>query len=999
MAFYSPKSGCRRRALHVITCVRPFAAMCSAITLSASLFGCGGGNQPDASTTTNGDVNRERLTAQSIAVSTANVTGPSWTVVPPAFTEPNTYTRSSNTGRTFYVDVVDGNNSYPGTSEQQPWKTLSRVAQESFANGDAILLRCGRVWRESLTLTGVNRPNVKNILIGAYGNNCTSNQRPVIRASKWINDQGWVPTEVGSAVRKLSVSGTVKRLFRNGLPLMQARYPNPQVNGNRFALADVTGTLTGSENETELNAKKKTGFKVRATELSQLQNKDLVGATVYVRTLPYVVETAKVQSFNGTSGEVTLDHALTFTIEKSAGYIFEGKQWMVDSDGEWAHDGNDPGLLYFQPVAGDPKGLEGLEASYQDYGLKVYLIDGLKIERVRFEQQEVAGIDAGEITNLVINDVESVYSFGHGVFAAQSPGVSITNTRVDGAGQYGIGAWESSGAIITDNYVTRSGLFRVGAPVGDNVSRSVGIRVKGGPNARIENNYVHNSASTGIFFENMPGVVVAHNTVLLPCQLLTDCGGIYTYGGTAFVPATATRGSVHHNIVAGLTSNLDGGFVYGLNNLVAGKNQAVGIYLDDHSSWVAITDNQIIGAEVGIYIHNGANNLIQSNTVRASTYASLLGVFDAKQPETDQMQGNDVRDNTFFSHRRVNTARFADAAITDINGDLTYAQLWMHRDDPSAFFASTGSGPRNRSENNHTYTLSKVETPSVWRSVSSGKLEQASGAIWGLKGLTTPYQTLGLSQWTAMTQPPVNAQDTESSPVAFKAFKFTGQASLISNGAFINGQGGWVSNGGEFEYWSGVMCGGPATCGRTKPTEAWNILASNAFSVTAQNLYRAQFTVAAGQTGGAHNAQIRLNASPWSSVALSVPTSTWSANEVRRIEHFFRATTTASNIVLSLRPSDGSNMSNPGNMFFGQASLSSAAVETQALPPLSTLGMTLVNSSSASKSFGCVPLGFSSADCTNGRVVDELNQPVPFPLDVPAGGGKQLYVRLVEWVQ
>lgn len=996
MAFYS--SGCaRRRALRAVTRVRSFAAMCGAITLSASLVGCGGGNQPDSSTTMGGK--GERMTAQAIAVSTANATGPGWTVVPPAFTEPNTYTRSSNTGRTFYVDVVNGDNSYPGTSELQPWKTLSRVAQESFTDGDAILLRCGHVWRESLTLTGVNRPNFKNILIGAYGDNCTSNQRPVIRASKWINDQGWVPTETGSAVRKLSVSGTVKRLFRNGLPLMQARYPNPQSNGNRFALADVTGTLTGSENEAELNTKKKTGFKVRAAELSQLQNKNLVGATVYVRTLPYVVETAKVQSFNSTSGEITLDHALTFTIEKSAGYIFEGKSWMVDSEGEWAHDGNDPGLLYFQPVAGDPKGLEGLEASYHDYGLKLSQINGLKIERVRFEQQEFAGIDAGNITNLVIDDVESVYSFGHGVFAAHSPDVSITNTRIDGAGQYGIGTWESSGAIVTNNYVTRSGLFRVGAPLNDNVSRSVGIRVKGGPNARIENNYVYNSGSTGIFFENLSGVVVAHNTVLLPCQLLTDCGGIYTYGGTGFVSATATRGSVHHNIVAGLTSNLDGGFVYGPNNLVAGKNQAVGIYLDDHSSWVAINDNQIIGAEIGIYIHNGANNLIQSNTVRAATHASLLGVFDAKQPETDQMQGNEVRDNTFFSHRRVNTDRFTDAEIGDINGDLTYAQLWMHRDNPAAFFANTGSGPRNRSENNHTYTLSKVEAPSVWRRVSSGKLEQASGAVWGLKGLTTPYQTMGLGQWTALTQPSSNAQDTESSPVAFQAFKFTEQTSLISNGAFINGQGGWASNGGEFEYWSGAMCGGPATCGRTKPTETWNILASSTFSVTGQNLYRAQYTAAAGQTGAAHVAHVRLNADPWSSVALNVPVSTWGANEVRRIEHFFKASSTASNIVLSLRPSDGSNVANAGNMFFSQASVASAAVETQALPPLNTLGMTVVNSSSTSKSFGCVPLGFSSADCTNGRVVDELNQPLTFPFAVPAGGAKQLYVRLVNWVQ
>lgn len=965
---------------------------------TALLTACGGGGDapsgnPSAQSQSGGGT---RAAAQSIPVSTGLVADAGWTAVPPAFAEPTAYTRSSNTGRTFYVDVVAGSNSNPGT-EQLPWKDLSRVQQEAFTNGDAILLRCGRVWRESLTLTSLNRTNYKNLLVGAYGDNCTSNNRPVIRASRWINDQGWVPISSGSAVSKLSVTGAIGRLFKNGLPMTPARFPNPQSNGNRFANGDITGTVSSGDNSEQAKTKKRSAFKVRATELSQLQNKVLKDAVVYVRTLPYVIETAKVQDFNSTTGEVTLDHALRFPIEKNAGYIFEGKPWMVDSDNEWAYSGDGTtGELHFQAPGGDKT---GLEASYLDHGLNIYRVEGLKIERLRFEQQEVSGINAGEATNLVVNDVESVYSFGHGVFAAASPGTTITNTRVDGAGQYGLAAWSSAGATITNNYVTRNGLFRIGAPVNDNVSRSVGIRVQGSTNAHVENNYVYNSSSTGIFFDNLAGVVVAHNTVLLPCQLLTDCGGIYTWGGTAFVPDTAIRGEVHHNVVAGLKSNLDGAFVYGPNNLVAGKNQAVGIYLDDRSSWVSVHDNVVTGTEVGIYIHHGANNLVQTNTVRAATYASLLGSFDAELPETDGMQGNLISGNTFFSHRRVNTARFSDATITDINGDLAYAQLWIHRDDPRAFFANTGNGPRNRSENNTTYTLSKVETPTVWRSVATGKLEQASGAVWGLLSLSMPPQTLGMSQWIALTQPATNARDTEDSSVAFKAFKFTQQASLISNGDFVNGQGGWVSNGGEFQYTTGTACGGAATCGRTKATATWNILASSPFSVTAQSLYRAQYTVAAGPTGGAHNAQIRLNADPWTSVAYSVPNATWSGNEVRRIEHFFKATATASNIVLSLRPSDNVSVANAADMFFSQASLTPTTIDAQALPSAASLGINVVNASASAKSFGCVPLGFSSADCINGRVVDELNQPVPFPFEVPARGSKQLYVRLVDWVQ
>lgn len=991
MAFGLQRSA-RARSHGVVARVKRLKTICAAVTIGAAMTGCGGGSTPSTDPSSAGSQDGGgRLSAQSIPVSTAAVTGIGWIATPPEFAEPTSYTRSSNTGRTFYVDQSAGSDSNNGTTEQTPWKTLSRVGQEVFANGDAILLRCGRVWRESLSLSGNNRPDYKNLLIGAYGDDCTNDNRPVIRASKWVTDQGWVAAEPGSAVNKLSVTGPVMRLFQHGQPLMQARYPNPQSNGNRFASADVTGNLTGSETDAEKAAKKKLGFKVRATELSQLQGKVLAGATVYVRTLPYIVETAKVDSFNPTTGEVTLQQALRFPVEKSAGYIFEGKLWMVDSDGEWFHDSG-TNHLYLQGNN------TGLEATQREQGLHAYMVAGLKIERVRLEQQESDALTADQVTNLVINDVESVHSYGHGIVALSSPGASITQSRVDGAGKYGIVAINSADATITHNYVTRNGLFRVGAPQGDAASRSIGIRTQNSAGAHVEHNYIYNSSSNGIQFDNLAGVVVAYNTVLQPCQLLTDCGGIYTFGGENFSAASAIRGNVHHNIVAGLKSNLDGSHVYGTNNSVAGKNQAVAIYLDDHSSWVAVTDNHLVGTEVGVYINHGGNNLIQSNTVRAATYTSLLATFLPDKVESDQMQGNEVLDNTFLSLRRVDTGRFSDASITNINGELTYAQVWIHQDDPRAFFANNGGGPRNRSERNHTYTLSKIESPSVWRRVDSGKLEQVSGTVWGLKGLNTQWETLGLSQWIELTQPAANAKDKESNPVAFKAFRFTPSSSLISNGDFIDGQGGWVSNGGGFVYTSGAACGGAATCARVQAVALSNILASSTFSVTDQNLYRARYTVAAGAAGGGHNAQIRQNGNPsWSTVALSVPTSTWAANEVRRIEHFFKATTTASDVVLSLRPTD--NVSVTGEMFFSQASLSPVTVEAQALPTLGSLGVTVVNASDTSKSFGCVPLGFSSADCTNGRVVDELGQLMPFPFQVPARSVKQLYVRLVDWAE
>jgi hypothetical protein len=69
---------------------------------------------------------------------------------------------------TYYVDSRDGNDVHPGTAREQPWRSLARVNQTTFAPGDQVLLRAGSRWEgQSLHPLGSGTPNAP-IVLGRY---------------------------------------------------------------------------------------------------------------------------------------------------------------------------------------------------------------------------------------------------------------------------------------------------------------------------------------------------------------------------------------------------------------------------------------------------------------------------------------------------------------------------------------------------------------------------------------------------------------------------------------------------------------------------------------------------------------------------------------------------------------------------------------------------------------------------------------------------------------
>ena len=80
----------------------------------------------------------------------------------------------------YYVSNSIGNNDYDGSSEDKPFKTLSKITNITFSGGDIVLLKCNDIWQETLT---INTDDTGEVLISNYGNG----EKPIISSAKICN--------------------------------------------------------------------------------------------------------------------------------------------------------------------------------------------------------------------------------------------------------------------------------------------------------------------------------------------------------------------------------------------------------------------------------------------------------------------------------------------------------------------------------------------------------------------------------------------------------------------------------------------------------------------------------------------------------------------------------------------------------------------------------------------------------------------------------------------
>lgn len=844
------------------------------------------------------------------------VRAPGWLAIMPNDSQPVIPAVRAK-GSEWFVDAARGDDFAPGT-KKQPWKTLGKLKRAGLSSGDVVRLKCGGVWREALDMDGRAFPPGLTI---AAEEGCGAGQAPSIRgsdlvAANWIADPGLPGVHVVD--RFSSVGG----LFYKGAVQMPARFPDYSGPGREFALAD--------------GLKSPKSFRLRDKERSVVGERELVGAVAYVRALPWQVEKATVRQYDASTGVVTLDKDLSTVILNGAGYILEGKKWMLSSPGEWWHDNQAKRLYFISPDRQRPAAAD-VEAVARDHAIRVNNASQLRVVGLDLRHTTQTALDVHDVSEVGFDGLSIADPGEYGVVFYRSSRVALRGSRIERSGWHGVLTREVPDAIISGNVILDNGLIvRAGGSAG-------AIAVKG-ERTVVSDNLVQRAANTGIHFFNLDGTQILRNKVVQPCIRLTDCGGIQTWTGDSPTLATkkaVVRSIIKDNIVLGGRGNLEG-------SSGRGSFQSNGIYFDSMTGGVQATDNVIAGVENGFYIHNAQFNAVTGNTVRSVTHASVTAHMSI--PGADAIRGNRIKGNRLF------------ARPSSAGGDEVFAFKWQQPNDPDNLFSG---GDANEVQDNQ-----------ILRVGGAGQTRWYVGENHTARSLAEG----GWRRFAKLDREQVIAV-TDAGP---RKFGKEG-SSVLPNGDFKSGKQGWqayFNPAGRGGMVSAEVCGG-APCLKFVAGHSSDSLSSKPFRLDAEpgrNHHVLRFTIKMGAKGGSVRVAVRRDGPPFDAFGLDQPAMNIDAGQVMRVELPFVATNSEpARLFFSIEPGVEGHLSN--------ASITRVDAPVAA-PVTEARSLFIVNLSKSTRSINCADTLLP--DCA---ALDEQGKDVKWPLNLSAGQGGAIFPR------
>lgn len=507
----------------------------------------------------------------------------------------------------YYVDATLGNDTFTGNQATPsggngPLKTLTRLATKLKA-GDRGLLKCGEVWRESLNLSTAGT-EAAPIQILAYGS-CTGSNKPELRLSKPLAMNLSGGLLVGTHTQPIAMA------FVNGQSKGLARYPA------------LNAALAGYSSST---ARFNLPDAIKSYPKAQL-----VGAVMAATVNPHDIE-ERVLTDVPSAGVAQLDKSFKFTPATGALYYLEGKPWMIAKAGDWAW-GNDArtqltmhgGTTGTIEVAGEASGIS-LSAAHHTS------ITGLKITNAGGAGVNIDKSNKVSLSDLEIRNVRSAF-----VRASSSAYLTVKDVVADSSQYDGVILTRSVSAAISGNVLRNVGML-------SNPKKSIAaIALPESWHATVDQNHIENAAYAGIVFDI--GSQVTNNVVLRACQVLGDCGYIYT---SAFNKVGGYYGYSYYG--ADVTGNL----ISDKGTVVAGADPRLiaGVYLDDFSAAIHVVDNYIEGTERGIYLHNTRDTWVHLNTVFDAKVRNLM-VSERGALSSTYMTNNLAFDNTLVAPTNI----------------------------------------------------------------------------------------------------------------------------------------------------------------------------------------------------------------------------------------------------------------------------------------------------------------------------------------------------------
>lgn len=843
------------------------------------------------------------------------VRAPGWLAVLPNDSQP-VIPEIRAKGSEWFVDAARGDDFASGT-RKQPWKTLGKLKRAGLSSGDVVRLMCGGVWREALDMDSRAFPAGLTI---AAEEDCGAGQAPSIRGSDLVN-ANWLGDETQAGVSVVDRFAAVDGLFYKGNRAMPARFPDYAGPGREFLLAD--------------GLKSSRSFRLREKERRAVGERELVGATVYLRVVPWQVEKAVVRQYDASTGVVTLDKDLSTQILNGAGYILEGKRWMLNAPGEWWHDPQAKRLYFMTPDGKRPKAGE-VEVVVRDHAVRINNASQLRVVGLDLRQTSQTALDVHDVNDVAFDGLSIADPGEYGVVIYRSGRVALRGSRIERAGWHAVLTREAPDTLVSGNVILDHGLIaRAGGSAG-------AIAVKG-ERTVVSNNLVQRAANTGIHFFNLDGTQITRNRVIQPCIRLTDCGGIQTWTGDSPSLATkkqVTRSIIKDNVILGGAGNLEG-------SSGRGRYQSNGIYFDSMTGGVQAVNNVIAGMENGFYIHNAQFNTVTGNIIRSVTHASITAHMSI--PGADAVRGNRVKGNRLFS-------RPASAG-----GDEVFAFKWQQPNDPNNLFAG---GDANEVQDNEILRVGSGQTR--WYVGENHTARSISEGDWRKFAKLDREQVIPVAA-------PTSRKFGKESP------------SVLPEGDFKSGKQGWqayFNPSGQGGSLTADACSG-VPCLRFVAGHSSDSLSSKPFRLDSEpgrNNYVLRFTIKMGTKGGGVRVAVRRDGPPFDAFGLDQPSMNMDAGQVMRVELPFQATNSEpAKLFFSIEPGvEG---------YFSNASIT--RVDAPAAAPVTEArSLFIVNLSKGARSINCADTLLS--DCA---ALDERGRDVKWPLNLFAGQGEAIFPR------
>lgn len=837
-------------------------------------------------------------------------------------------------GQAYYVNGTSGHDGNAGTSSDKPWRSLSRAAQAVLNSGDALLLHCGSAWHEAASFTKAFAPKGQ-VLIGAYGS-CANARKPLIKGSTPVPSGLWqlVSSTASGSIYSVQITVPVAGVFLNGTPLLRARHPNFVSISSNFATS--TSNTTGNR------------LVVSADDKALLNGRDMLGATVVMRSAPYMIESGEASAYDSGSGTVTLKAAPKSVLSGGAGYFVEGKRWMLDAANEWLHEPASNTLLVFMPTGSSPSG-NALEFTQPRNTLTITGIAGLRLENIAVLNAGEDGVQIKDSPAARLSGLEVHHARSHGInvlapsWSAIGQGVTIENSFVNNAGITGIGSAVID-TLIAGNTVINTGVAGIGGlrPV-------AGIRLSQVKNSTVNGNSIKHSGYSAILFGNQENTSIRDNRIENSCLVISDCGAIYSWGSNA----TAIRASIAGNhILRTSTPNLNGingGSSGGAPNLLAA------IYLDEGSNNIDVTSNFIDDAYVGINLHKAKNNVVNRNYIYGVREAGLR--IQSSGIDSQSVIGNRIEDNVIYAPGYF--IKGTDGNPVPVGAT---PQLWIHQSNASSMFSGTSKNTIARNTSVH--------------------LGDDSALRWVLRSGAT-NQTYNSKTWLAIAP-----SDSNRSP--FQANVVTVQgAQLLGNSTMESSESPWTS----YAYTAGAQivqfgttaaCSG--SCASFVPTTTNDVIMQAGVkpNPTGSDLMFLRYRTHATDASTSSKFEVRSNVSPYPSAGyLETPTELSPNTQLLREAFFSR--TTKGDLRVSMKAGVGARLLVDSVELFQVSSF-------QLHNPL-IYGRLLVNRDSQATSISCASLALS-----NCNVVNESGTALFWPISLAAKSSRMIFIKDTTWM-